>query len=416
MTITEIAQRIKADQPGLTTGSYVYGHTRDVLRDLAAECGMDAAARTRATDADLISIYRVALKDANAAIRTAGKIAHRINMHYGLEAAPVTATAGADMEAINTAISDALGRAQSQFEGKLADALAGNDDKLTAHAAMTQIAILDAVRADIAASAHQAAAEALKALTPTRLEVSVNAAPVTDLGLVHRDTEKVIQYLAAKTNVYLHGPAGSGKTTVAQKCAEAFGLQFYMAAKVESEYLLLGFRDARGEVVRTPFRDAFEYGGVFLFDEMDRSGASALTAINAALANGFCAFPDALVHMHPDFKCIGAGNTKLTGATHEYTGASRMDASVINRFAFIEFGYDEEMERALAGDAAWVAHVQKIRAYCVERELPLLVTPRATIDGCKLLGIGRPWAEVEDAAIFKGFDAATVAQIREGIQ
>lgn len=255
--------------------------------------------------------------------------------------------------------------------------------------------------------------EALKSVTPVTLHVvTAKDAPPTPLGMVHRETPRIIKMLAAGVNVYLHGPAGSGKTTAGRKCAEAFGLPFYFAAKVESEYMLLGFKDARGETVRTQFREAYEHGGVFLFDEMDGSSPSAIVALNAALANGICPFPDGVVQRHANFKCIGAGNTKLTGATREYVGRNQLDAASVDRFAFVEFGYDDGLETALATNDNWRAYVQSARKAVTARALKHLVTPRATFDGCTLLEAGLTWSEVEDAVLWKGLDRETVQQLK----
>ena len=250
--------------------------------------------------------------------------------------------------------------------------------------------------------------EALKGLTPVTLTVTPPLAAPIPLGIVHRKTPQIIKMLAAGVNVYLHGPAGSGKTTVGRKCAEAFDLPFYFAAKVESEYMLLGFKDARGETVRTQFREAYEHGGVFLFDELDGSSPSAVVALNAALANGICPFPDGIIHRHENFKCIGAGNTKLGGASRQYVGRAQLDAASIDRFAFVEFGYDDALETALATNANWCRYVQSARKAVADRALPHLITPRATYDGCKLLEAGLTWHEVADAVLWKGLDPDTV--------
>lgn len=254
--------------------------------------------------------------------------------------------------------------------------------------------------------------EALKALTPTILHVVMPSEAPTVIGMVHNRLPVLIKMLAAGGHVYLHGPAGSGKTTAARQCADAFGLPFYFAAKVESEYMLLGFKDARGETVRTQFREAYEHGGVFLFDELDGSSPSAVVAMNAALANGICPFPDGVITMHANFKCVGGGNTKLSGATREYVGRNQLDAASVDRFDFLEWGYDDALERALATNAAWCDYVQDARRAVAERALKHLVTPRATLRGCKLLEGGLTWQEVETAVIWKGLDADTVAQLK----
>ncbi len=253
--------------------------------------------------------------------------------------------------------------------------------------------------------------DALKALTPVTLHVVIPGKEPTMLGVVHRETGKILKMLMAGVNVYLHGPAGSGKTTVGRKCAEAFGLPFYFAAKVESEYMLLGFKDARGETVRTQFREAYEHGGVFLFDELDGSSPSAVVALNAALANGICPFPDGIVMRHADFKCIAAGNTKLSGASRQYVGRNQLDAASVDRFAFVEFGYDDTLETALATNSIWCEYVQAARKAVIDRALPHLITPRATYDGCKLLEAGLTALEVASAVLWKGLDESTISQL-----
>jgi len=52
--------------------------------------------------------------------------------------------------------------------------------------------------------------------------------------------------------------------------------------------------NAQGKLVRTVYRDSYENGGVFLWDEMDASSPNAMLAFNAGLANGHQDFPDAV--------------------------------------------------------------------------------------------------------------------------
>src|SRR5471032_202455 len=132
---------------------------------------------------------------------------------------------------------------------------------------------------------------------PLRVEVQhVDAnrkpvAPVIALGLQHHKMPTLLKMIKARVNVLLVGPAGSGKTTAAEACAKALGLEFH-------------FIDAHGNMRETAFRKAYEFGGVYLFDEIDASLPAATMAFNAALANGFCDFADKMVHRHPDFICI----------------------------------------------------------------------------------------------------------------
>ena len=110
-------------------------------------------------------------------------------------------------------------------------------------------------------------------------------------------------------NVALVGPTGCGKTTIAKQVADALELPFYMNGAIQSEYKLTGFVDAKGQYVRTPFREAFEKGGVYLFDEIDASNANVLLQFNAALANNHSDFPDGVIERHEKFHCIAASKS-----------------------------------------------------------------------------------------------------------
>lgn len=370
---------------------------------LASLCGVPVAIMRQVSDADLVSLYSVARKKADSGPQVGARIARK----YGASADPARVPTGGPSlpPAPRAPVGDYVERATfDAWAAAMQRAFDEQGDKANAALAAMPAQVRDAVSA------------AIEALAPVRLEVKspASAEPVA-LGHVHKAMPRIVRALGAGLNVYLHGPAGSGKTTAGRKCAEAFGVPFYTAAKVESEYLLLGFKDARGETVRTQFRDAYENGGVFLFDELDASAPGAVVALNMALANGICPFPDGNVKRHEKFYCIAAGNTKLTGATRQYAGRSQLDAASVDRFYFIEFGYDEALELALAPNKAWARHVQAVRAAFAARGIDHLVTPRATLDGCKALEAGDTWEEAEEACIFKGLDPDTVDQVRHAV-
>lgn len=212
---------------------------------------------------------------------------------------------------------------------------------------------------------------------------------------------------------WLAGPAGSGKTTLAMQVAEELKLPFYSIGAVTSDFRLVGFTDAKGKTVRTPFREAYEHGGVFLFDEIDGSHPAALVALNQALSNNSFSFPDGMITRHKDFVCIAAANTYGHGASAEYVGRTKIDAATLDRFIKMEIGYDERLERSLAGTANknWVSRVQKIRAAVRELGVKVIVSPRATIHGIALLQAGWDPASIEDAVIFSGIDKQTRQKI-----
>lgn len=288
--------------------------------------------------------------------------------------------------------------------------------KATRHTNDGLRALSDGLPDMVAELAQERVKQALKDLAPLQLTIATPAAPApVALGTVHKQTPAVLSALGAGLNVYLHGPAGSGKTTLAQLAAKAFNLAFYAAAKVESEYLLIGFKDAQGQTVRTPFREAYENGGVFLFDELDASSPSAVVALNMALANRCCVFPDGIINMHPDFKCIAAGNTTMGGANRQYAGRAPMDGASIDRFFFIEWGYDEALEREIAPNKLFCDYVQLVRKVLADKGIQALVTPRATLDGAKALQAGMSWEAATRGAVYKGLDAETVETVEREV-
>jgi len=234
--------------------------------------------------------------------------------------------------------------------------------------------------------------------------VKVGTMPEIKVDVGHHKLEAVVQAVVAGVSPMLVGPAGSGKTTLAEQVAKVMHLNFYMASRVTSDFKLLGFVTANGAIVRTPFREAYEKGGIFLFDEVDASDPDALTAFNAALANGRCDFPDAVVVAHKDFHAIAAGNTYGRGADRQYVGRNQLDAATLDRFTMIDIDYDESLELALAGNADWTRHVQSVRKAIVSTGVRHIVSPRASINGAKLLAAGWAQAEVEEAVVWKGLD------------
>lgn len=224
------------------------------------------------------------------------------------------------------------------------------------------------------------------------------------VGKVHNKFDIVLACMTARTNVALVGPAGSGKTTTVSKAAEALGLKFY-SKSVSAQtgiHEFFGYQDANGNYVTTLFRKAYENGGVFLLDEFDAGNPNVLAALNQATANNSCAFADGMIAKHEDFICVMAGNTFGHGANSEYVGRNKIDAATLDRFAFIDFPYDEDLEYALADNKDWCRRVQAFRRKVADKKIKTVISPRATIIGCQLLNAGIKQRDVEELVIYKG--------------
>lgn len=237
-----------------------------------------------------------------------------------------------------------------------------------------------------------------------KLEIKVGDKTTELKGLKHKQLQQLITYAALRLSPLLVGMAGTGKTHAAEQVAEALGLAFYsMSVGAQtSKSDIIGYMDATGEYVRTHFRDAYENGGVFLMDEIDAGNANVLIQVNAALSNGLCAFPDAMVKKHQDFVFIASANTYGNGANRQYVGRNQLDAATLDRFAIIDWYIDDHLEESLAiglYGPAWYAAVRAARDYVAEKNIRALISPRATQKGSRLLDTGQPLEEVINATL-----------------
>lgn len=225
-----------------------------------------------------------------------------------------------------------------------------------------------------------------------------------EIGVCHYLTEQIAQVCNIGVHQMLVGPAGGGKTTCCEKVAEILDLKFYpmSVGPQTTKSDLLGFIDAAGNYHTTPLREAFEHGGLLLLDEVDAANAGVLTIINALLANGYCSFPDGVKQRNENFRCICACNTYGRGAEREYVGRNQLDAATLDRFAVVDFEYDEAMERAIAGNNEWVDKIQRYRKRAFELKMRVVISPRASIYGAKLLANGMKEKLVEELVVWKG--------------
>jgi cobaltochelatase CobS len=237
----------------------------------------------------------------------------------------------------------------------------------------------------------------------------------------HKALPNLIAMVAARLHVFLVGPAGSGKSILAEQAAKALGLELSSLSlgPTTPTTKLFGYRDAHGAYVGTPFRRAYEQGGLMLIDEMDNGHPGLLAELNQALANGHAAFGDGMVERHEDFRLVATGNTYGLGPDRRYVGRNALDAATLDRFALLQVPIDQDLEERLtlaqgakpAIARRWLAHVRRIRAKVDTLGLNVIVSPRASIEGARLLAGGLDWDAVQEARLIGNFDSATRAKL-----
>jgi len=168
--------------------------------------------------------------------------------------------------------------------------------------------------------------------------------------VLHHEFETILSYIANGINVYMYGPAGTGKSTIGEKVAEALGRKFMPESALRDDIKITGYKDSNGVYHESTFYTAMKEGYLYMIDEIDNSHADVLTVINTAIAQKYFIFPNGeLVRAHKDFMVIVAGNTTGDGGDGMYI-RNIIDAASSDRFIQIEIDYDIEVEKAITGD------------------------------------------------------------------
>ena len=175
----------------------------------------------------------------------------------------------------------------------------------------------------------------------------------------HRLLEKVWRLSTkARQNVLLVGPAGSGKTMLAQQLAQLLSLPFGsisctmgMSESQLTGWLLPVGKKGKFDYVPAPFVSCIQQPSVFLLDELDAADPNVLMLMNSVLSNGFCTIPHKLdtptVYRHEQAVVIAGANTVGTGADDLYSARAALDASTLDRFYPVVIDYDEAYEHSL---------------------------------------------------------------------
>lgn len=242
-----------------------------------------------------------------------------------------------------------------------------------ASAGLSQADVLQLIEAALPAASSQGVdeetlrkivAEEYSRRNPEKIVINKTDGTTVKLDAhLHPMFKKVLALVAAGVNVLLVGPAGCGKTTMAELIAKAlkrdYGALHCTAGASESQLtgwlLPVGKGRNAGEFTYVPseFVKLYEKGNsVFLLDEIDASDPNMLLVINSALANGALHVPQR--HDHPHVKrgknaaIIAAANTYGSGADRVYAGRNQLDAATLDRFYVVEMDYDRELEAKLA--------------------------------------------------------------------
>lgn len=238
----------------------------------------------------------------------------------------------------------------------------------------------------------------LATMTKT-IEIKNGDASTVKLDMAHKDIEMLLKLSSIRNtnghrlNVYLHGPAGSGKSHAAHQVAQALNLPYgFVSLDPQAPASLVrGYMGATGQYVETEFFRRFTQGGVFCIDEVDNASSSLLTALNSMIENGSGAFPHGVFPRHPDFLLIATANTIGLGGDIRYPERRALDSAFRDRFTFLEWSYDDALtlqivSSILGADKApeFISWAKDMADNVQARYPSCVVSPRAYIRGAIL--------------------------------
>lgn len=171
-------------------------------------------------------------------------------------------------------------------------------------------------------------------------------------------------------NLWITGPAGSGKGFFSRAIAKHLALPFIglSCSATTSESKFAGRPTAEGGWTHSGFIEAYRNGYVILIDEIDAASADLLVWLNSAIdGNGQCFRPDhphgeeRVVERHPKTIIVAAANTYGTGGSAVYAGRAPIDAATVNRFLQMELPYSDTLLKAMCPDSILRGHLDAIR-------------------------------------------------------
>ena len=214
---------------------------------------------------------------------------------------------------------------------------------------------------------------------PIEITIPERPEPVVIEG-AHEAFQDCLRVASVHQRLLMHGPKGSGKSTIVHAIAKALGYENNYAivscTAETSVNVLIGTRSLRtDEFMPGPVLTTYENGGLLFLDEFDALDPTTGVGLNAYLDGGVTAPVDMrtgnmLAKRGRGFLPIIAVNT-LAGPTRDYQGRMKQDGATLSRFPalvrrFID--YSRQIEGKILGhvpelaDRLWTLR-DKVREY-----------------------------------------------------
>ena len=179
----------------------------------------------------------------------------------------------------------------------------------------------------------------------------------------HEMVEEVIICIIEGDWVYIWGPSGCGKSFVIKQAASLIGIDLVENGKITDKYSVMAYNDPHGRFRATQSFVALFYGKMLALDEFDNGNTDTHVVFNelySGLLDALEYYPkkkryvtfaeDMTVPVNPNFRMIGAGNTRGGGENQIFSSRGKIDESVLERMTPKEFKYDNILEKKIFGN------------------------------------------------------------------
>lgn len=204
-------------------------------------------------------------------------------------------------------------------------------------------------------------AEKLKAEEEEKKRKAEEEAKMIDMSKLQPNEQLKRLIEAGMRNIWMVGPAGCGKSTMARMTAKELNLPYLCISCGigTSATEFLGYKYPTRE--STKFAEYYAKPSIILIDEMTALDPAVGQVLNAALANDEIETTTGLVSRNPECIIIATSNTFGSGASRQYVANNQLDASTIDRFigGIIEVDYSVDYESQYDVDV--VNYVWKLR-------------------------------------------------------
>lgn len=185
-------------------------------------------------------------------------------------------------------------------------------------------------------------------------------------------------------NIWMVGPAGCGKSTMARNVATDMDLPYLCISCGigTSATEFIGYKYPTRESTR--FGEFYAKPSIILIDEITALDPAVAQILNAALANDEIETTTGLVHRHPECIIIATSNTFGFGCDRQYVANNQLDASTIDRFigGIVEVTYSAKYESKY--DTEVVNYVYALREFVQEQGIRKVCSTRMVQAGHRL--------------------------------